>query len=313
MTDTELIQSQINAAWQTGGTVELEARDYFITGLTLPNDASRSITIRGAGAPRIYIQRSQANVGTRLIVSDQAATAISYAPAGVGDRPTITIENLTICGPSQAGDQTVYSGGHGIRIDGGVSVPIVRLSNVSITGFYGGCGVWLSNCENGSLADLHVLWCGVGFRGDQQFNAYTLTNVSAEKCRTYGIEIDVGLSLAFVGGMVQSNEGIGMRLNHAQSTHISGFHVENNAGGGIVLEGGCVGVAIEQSTFALASDRILARDGVYGLRIIGGLNNAAVELGADVRATLIDECVAPVQVTINGAERTRVVWDGVTL
>lgn len=297
MSDTQLIQAQIDAAWATGGTVQLEARDYAITGLILPNDASRSLTIRGAGAPRMYIQRSQANVGTRLIAT---GTAFSYAPAGVGDRPVITIADLTICG-----DAT----GHGIRIDGGVSVPIVRLSNVSVADC--AVGVWLSNCENGSLTDVHVLRCDVGFRGDKAFNAYVLTNVSAERCTTYGIEIDVGLSLSFVGGMAQSNQGVGLRLNHAQSVHMAGFHVENNAGGGILLEGGCVGVGIEQSTFATALDAIVARNGVYALRIVGGLNKATIALGANVRATLIEESVVPGAVLIAGAIGTRIIWDGV--
>lgn len=293
MSDTELIQSQIDAAWQTGGTVQLEARDYFIDGLVLPNDASRSLTIRGAGAPRMYMARSQANVGTRLI-----GGTITYAAAGAGDRPVITIADLTIIGG-------------GIRIDGGASFPIVRLSNVSVAD----CpvGVWLSNCENGSLSDVHVLRCGVGVRCDAQTNAYVFANVSAELCTTYGIEIDVGLSLAFVGGMAQSCAGVGMRLNHAQSVHMAGFHLENNAGGAIVLEGNCMGVAIEQSTFALPMDTITARNGVYGLRIVGGLNNATIALGMNVRATLIEESVVPANVIIDGAVNTRIIWDGVVI
>src|SRR6185436_18353913 len=113
MDDTPAIQSMIDAAWQTGGVVQLEARDYNITGLTLPDGATRSLTLRGAGRGYNDAAYSATKGGTRLICLTKDATAISYVGAAGLHRPTFCIEDLTILG---TGDKVNPGAGHGIRI-----------------------------------------------------------------------------------------------------------------------------------------------------------------------------------------------------
>jgi hypothetical protein len=316
MDDTPAVQALIDTAWQAGGAVQLEARDYYVSGLQLPDGATRSLTIRGAG--RSYNDSGYANTkgGTRLICLTKGATAITFNGVAAGlHRPTFTIEDVTILG---TGDKANPGSGHGIRINGGTSVPIVLLKNVFVAWFYGGAGVWLSNCENGSVINTHIQLCETGFRADTAYNANAHVSLGAELCKT-GMLIENSESLSFSAGMVQSNEGNGLVLRNISGAHFAGLHVENNNRLNLpdcwaVLIEDATGIGFEQANFIFPRDRIAARGAVRGLRLIGGKNISsapAITLGAGVRGTLIDEFVVPVNVAINGAIGTRIIWDGV--
>lgn len=312
--DTQLLQSQINA----GGVVQLEARDYVVTGLKIPTGLSRAVTIRGQGRAFVEGMRASVTSGTRLICTG-GADAVAYDGSAAGaTRPTITIEHMSIFGPNELNDRTLYSAGHGIRINGGQSVPLVFLRDVLVAGFYGGCGVWLSNCENGTVSDLHTLFCGIGFKADMAHNANTHINLSAERC-VNGIIIDGGESLAFLGGMVQSNEQSGLVLKAVNGVHVAGLHVENNNrlsvadSWGVLIEGPSTGVSFDGLDCINPRDTVCVRGTVRGARFAGRIQAAApvVTLGVGVRGTQINECVPPASVALNGAVGTRIVWDGV--
>jgi hypothetical protein len=314
--DTSDVQGLLYNAWAGGGVVQLEARDYYVANLQLPDGATRSLTIRGAGRNYNDAAYTATKGGTRLICLEKGSNALTYTGTAAGlKRPTITIEDLTILG---AGTKVNPGAGHGIRIDGGTSVPIVLIKNVFVAWFYGGCGIWLSNCENGSVINTHTQLCDTGFRGDTAYNANAHVNLSAELCKT-GVLIEDSESLSFAGGMVQSNEGNGLVLRNVSGVHIAALHAENNNRLNLpdcwaVLIEGATGVAIEQSNFIFPRDRVMARGAVRGLRLVGGKNISsapAITLEADVRGTLIDECVPGGSVSAGGAVGTRVVWDGV--
>jgi hypothetical protein len=315
MDDTPEVQGLIYNAWATGGVVQLEAKDYYVAGLQLPDGATRSLTIRGAGRSYNDAAYAATKGGTRLICLVKGANAITYRGGAAGlFRPTFTIEDLTILGTGNRNDPGT---GHGIRIDGRASVPIVLIKNVFVAWFYGGTGIWLSNCENGSVLNTMIQLCKTGFHGDEAYNANAHVNLSAELCKQ-GIVIENSESLSFASGMVQSNEGNGLVLRNVSAVHIAALHAENNnrlnlSDSWAVLIEGATGVAIEQSMFIFPNDRIMARGAVRGLRIVGGKNISgppAITLETGVRGTYIDECVAPASVASTGAIGTRVVWDG---
>jgi hypothetical protein len=311
--DTAAVQALIDAAWQSGGVVQLEARDYYVSSLVLPDGATRSLTIRGAGRSYNDAAYAATKGGTRLICLTRDATAITFNGTAGLHRPTFTIEDLTILG---TGDRANSGSGAGLRINGGTAAPIVLLKNVFVAWFYGGCGIWLSNCENGAVLNTHIQFCDTGFRADTAYNANAHVNLSAELCKT-GILIENSESLSFAGGMVQSNEGNGLVLRNVSGVHFVGLHAENNnrlnvADSWAILIEGATGVAIEQSNFIFPRDRIMVRGAVRGARFVGGKNIAgipAITLQTGVRGTRIDECVPLSRVAIEGAIGTRIIWD----
>jgi hypothetical protein len=313
--DTAAVQALIDAAWINGGAVQLEARDYYVAGLALPDGATRSLTIRGASRSYNDAAYAATKGGTRLICLTRDASAITFIGTSGLHRPTFTIEDLTILG---TGDRANPGSGSGLRINGGTAAPIVLLKNVFVAWFYGGTGIWLSNCENGSVINTHTQLCDTGFRGDTAYNANAHVNVSAELCKT-GILIENSESLSFAGGMVQSNEGNGLVLRNVSGVHFAGLHVENNnrlntPDAWAILIEGATGVGFNQSNFIFPRDRVMVRGAVRGARFVGGKNIAAspaITLSAGVRGTRIDECVPAVSVATNGASGTRVIWDGV--
>lgn len=316
--DTAYVQALIDAAWQSGGIVQLDARDYLIGGgLVLPDGYTRPLTIRGAG--RTYNDGPYADCkgGTRLICATPGTTAISYAGALGPKRPTFVFEDLTVLG---SGTKTNPGNGSGIRINGGTAVPIVLIKNVMVGWFYGGAGVWLSNCEGCNLTNVHTMYCDIGFRGDTAYNNNAHVNLAAELCHSYGILIEQGRALAVVAPLLQSNEQTGMALRNVRACHIAAPHYENNNrlnqpdAWGVLVEGPMTqGVAIEQPHTVFPRDRIMVRNDVKSMRIVGGLCGAtypAITLGPNVIGTRIDEAAPPALIQVAGAVGTRVTWAG---
>lgn len=309
--DTSDVQGQIYNAWATGGAVQLEARDYYVSGLQLPDGATRSLTIRGAGRSYNDAAYAVTKGGTRIICLTKGASALAYNGTGALHRPTFTIEDLTILG---TGTKVDPGGGHGIRINGGTSVPIVLIRNVFVAWFYGGAGIWLSNCENGSVVNTHTQLCQTGFRADAAYNANAHLNLSAELCQT-GILIENSESLSFSGGMAQSNEGNGLVLRNVTAASFSAMHFENNNrlsqadSWAILIEAG-QGITFDQCSCIFPRDRAMVRSGARAVRFVGGKNIAtapAITIDSSARGCLVDECVPPVNVS--GA--ARIIWDGV--
>lgn len=233
------IQAAIAAAWIGAGELYFPAGTYRVNaaiGLPSPTSYStaRAIRLRGAtiqhtemyGGTQFGTVIRQVTSGTHLFVASAAVPTDGTSPV-----PRYTFEHLVLLGPVT--DPSGSSGGDGILVQaaagGSAVVPIVNMDTVVVAHF-DGAGVHLRGCENGTLKDVRVSKCNIGFQLSDSVNAYTFLNCIAELCHSFGAHISAGCETqTWVGGMFQSNDLYGVYLtNNVWLITFMGTHFEGN-------------------------------------------------------------------------------------
>src|SRR5229473_3228927 len=84
------------------------------------------------------------------------------------------------------------------------------------------------NPEDSYFESVSVAVCDTGWQFDGAFNANTLVNCAAQLCHTAGARTLDSASNVWVGGVIQSNECDGIRMEAGVGWLFLGTHFENN-------------------------------------------------------------------------------------
>ena len=86
------------------------------------------------------------------------------------------------------------------------------MRNVFVEFFGGDVGITMNGPEDSCFESVSVNACDTGWHFDGAFNANTLVNCAASQCYTAGVRTLASLSNVWVGGLIQSNERDGIKM-----------------------------------------------------------------------------------------------------
>jgi hypothetical protein len=290
--DTVSIQTAIDTVWALdhGGSIQFPTGVYNFTSLTFPRitvaATNKTLSLVGDSPGAIY--GNGISAGGTVLKCTGTGNAISIAGGShsASANPTYVLENLSLVGPDTTTPRTTTSG-NGFYLVGGSAVPMMRVRNVEVSGFYGSgkAGFRLSgDFEDGTFENLRAHNCDIGVRLGTPFNSHSITNLMVDQNASYGLYIDGGNGVIVNGGLVQSNEKTGIFMAAGISWSFNSVHFENNNS---TVTGGEYAVKLLGSTsnaiqkihfnncnFMNSNDKIYANGAsgwlVYDLRINGG-------------------------------------------
>lgn len=312
--DTAALQAAIEAAWDTGKTLYIPAGTYRFTALTLPritaSGQDKRLKLVGDGAsatPSSGLGASASGTILKCFGTGDAISVEGGSHSAFGN-PVYEFEKFALVGPDTESPRTTTSGS-GISIAGGSAVPIVRMRNVEISHFYGSgkCGLWLNgDFENGSLTNIRAHHCHTGVKLGPTYNQNVVTNIQLDSCSHYGGYIEGSNHSPWLGGLVQSNERTGLKVESAIGLLLESIHFENNNTsstastfaldvGGATSGGGVQHLQVRACGFYTTADKINANGVsgkvVFAMQILGGYAQAIgapkVTLGGYVSSTHI--------------------------
>lgn len=236
--DTAAATAALNAAWSTGKVLRFPAGICILGNIVLPAPTStlnQTLSFRGAGTGNWFGDTNPIRGGTFFRFTRADGSDFMIANSTAFATPTYQIADISIIGPDGwhgEGKGVVGSSaksGSGLKFIG-KAAPRLLINNVSIQGFYGPgtAGLWVSNAEDSSLYDVSISSVDRCAQFSEAFNASTVVNFQCSAAMHDGVFITDSESVAWLGGLFQSNRTTGLHIKGMISSSFTSVHFENN-------------------------------------------------------------------------------------
>lgn len=213
--NTPAIQTAINDCWYNKLSVSFPSGKFYVTGLTLPYDATDTrynLTLFGSGNT---VLESVATDGSHLISSINPGPAIAATPV-------YTIKNMNFVGNPTCGD--------GLNVSG-IQYPTVRVYSSSFAFFTnsGARGIYVNSTLLSSFDDVGLGICDIGMKLGPDWTACcSITRIRTYACKTYALWLDHVYESNITTGAIESTEKTGVYMYGCQDVDVSAIHFENN-------------------------------------------------------------------------------------